>query len=70
MRELSKRLRKVERQAEARKPVPPILVLLPGHDAAARLAEFRRVHGCEPFRIFNVKRASARKEGKQDAPPK
>ncbi len=67
MRAINARLRAIERQREARKPIPPIMVLLPGQDVQARLAEFRRVHGCEPWRVFTIKRASARKDGQHGA---
>jgi len=57
MKRLNERLVRLERQREASKPIPPCLVLLPSHDAEARLAEFRRVHGCEPGHVFTIKRA-------------
>ncbi len=60
MKSIDARLRAIERRQKASKPIST-MVLLPGQDAQARLAEFRRVHGREPLETFIIKRASMRK---------
>ncbi len=67
MRDIAKRLARIERQREASKPLAPCLVILPNQDADARLAEFRRVRGCEPWRVIHVGLACARKDGEHGA---
>lgn len=60
MRDLSKRLRKIEQRHEASAPPRPWLVLLPRDDEGERLARFRVEYGCEPERVIRIKRASMR----------
>lgn len=61
MRAINARLRAIERRQEASKPLRPILVITSTQDAETELAKFRAVRGCEPERVFVIRRASARK---------
>ncbi len=60
MRDIAKRLARIERQRDASKPIAPCLVIRHGKDEATELAAFRLAHDGEPWRVFTIKRAPPR----------